>query len=235
MPPSVWVDERADGMLVLGVTATDADSDPLGYAWTVDGTGIAGTGSPNLDFAFGFTSAGDHSFAVGVSDGQASVSAAWTVHVRNVNRPPTFVSKAPETVEPVLPGIPVNLTVVAFDPDPDAGALTYNWSINGTRVAYASGPYLTFVAMPLERGSRVVLVEVVDTDGARFAYAWEIPIRAPPPEGDGNGDGDGDGTGDGDGQEAERDSLLGLLVVALVVVVVFLAALLLLSRERRRA
>jgi hypothetical protein len=72
------IDQDQD--VTFGVTASDAEHDPLTYQWTYDGTPVGGN---NPGYTHTFTSAdhGLHTLAVTVSDAGGSVQHTWGVRV----------------------------------------------------------------------------------------------------------------------------------------------------------
>ncbi|HEX7104322.1 MAG TPA: Ig-like domain-containing protein, partial [Nitrolancea sp.] len=105
------VDQDQD--VTFGVTATDAEHDPLTYQWSYDGASVSGNSS---SYTRTFTSAdhGLHTLAVTVSDGGGSVRHTWGVRV------PTPL---------------VSIAVTPENPSLDAGA-TQQFTATGT---YADG------------------------------------------------------------------------------------------------
>jgi hypothetical protein len=71
--------------LGFSVTATDANSDPLSYTWTLDGGANAalpsGAFSTTLNPNYTPSYIGTHTVAVTVSDGYETVSQSWTVEI----------------------------------------------------------------------------------------------------------------------------------------------------------
>ena len=63
----------------FSVAAQDADGDPLGYDWRVDG--VSASSSSEYSYCPGSEDAGDHSVIAIVDDGQATALKAWTVTV----------------------------------------------------------------------------------------------------------------------------------------------------------
>ena len=72
------VDQGQD--VTFGVTATDAEHDPLTYQWTYDGASVGGN-SPGYTHTFTSADHGLHTLAVTVSDAGGSVQHTWGVRV----------------------------------------------------------------------------------------------------------------------------------------------------------
>jgi len=74
-----------DGMQTLVVVASDADGDPLTYAWTVDGLPVNASSS---SYEFVGSNVGSHIVRVVVSDGYSEVDFGWAIEVRASPQPP---------------------------------------------------------------------------------------------------------------------------------------------------
>jgi hypothetical protein len=121
----------------LDVTATDADDDPLTYAWSVD-SGCVGAfdgatlKSPTFTLGATLPAAGTCQFTVVVSDGRSGTnSGSLTVTAAApppVNLAPRITS-AVQSLASVQAGQTVNLAVTAEDPE--GTALTFIWTTTG--------------------------------------------------------------------------------------------------------
>jgi hypothetical protein len=118
------------------VAASDADNDPLSYAWTSTCTGSfsASTAtSPTFTLAAG--QSGACTLSVVVSDGRGgSTSGALTLPIGQpaVLAPPVIVDFV-QSMTSAFSGQTVNLLVDATDPQ--GSALTFQWSANGGTLA----------------------------------------------------------------------------------------------------
>jgi hypothetical protein len=131
--PNGWLDGAP---LTLAVAASDADNDPLSYAWTSTCTGSfsASTAtSPTFTLAAG--QSGACTLSVVVSDGRGgSTSGALTLPIGQpaVLAPPVIVDFV-QSMTSAFSGQTVNLLVDAADPQ--GSALTFQWSANGGTLA----------------------------------------------------------------------------------------------------
>lgn len=127
--PNGWLDSTP---LTLAVTASDADNDPLGYAWTSTCAGsfsAGATASPTFTLTPG--QSGACTLNVAVSDGRGgSTTGELTLPIGQpvVNQAPVIVDFVQSAVS-ATSGQTVNLLVDATDPQ--GTTLTFQWSTNG--------------------------------------------------------------------------------------------------------
>ena len=140
--------------------STDPDGDPLTYAWDTDADGQFDDGA-SLTASATYAGVGPHTATVNVSDthgGSATTSA--TVTVTNTG-PVAHIS-----TDPVSGSGPAPLAV-GFDAsssaDPDGGALTYAWDLDGDG-AYDDASGVT-AAATYQVGATTVALKVTDADG----------------------------------------------------------------------
>ncbi|MBI3892209.1 MAG: PKD domain-containing protein, partial [Candidatus Wallbacteria bacterium] len=159
--------------------SSDADSDPLTYAWTR----ISGPSAPALSSAASFrttftpTVAGMYVYRVTVSDGRGATSTAGVTVT--VNRPP--VARA-GTSRLVNAGTAVTLDA-STSTDPDSDPLTYTWSRNGGTgpevvLSVPDGARTTFT--PPDRGTYPFLLTVSDGRTGISTAAVTITANALP-------------------------------------------------------
>ena len=133
----------------FNVSASDVETAAtLEYTWYLDGQ-PAMLGVPDYFLKTDFTSAGNHTVMVSVSDGELFATRKWNVSVLNVNREPTdikILSPAPAAV--FREGTPVAFEGSAQDPDGDV--LTYTW-FEGSRVL-GTGRTLSLTMAPGQHG-----------------------------------------------------------------------------------
>lgn len=155
------VTQPAAALVHAGDTATFAvgvsGSGPLSFAWRKGGVAIAGASSAALTLVgVAAGDAGLYSVVVGNAAGSAtSLEAALSVTVTPppVVTPPT-ISTQPATLV-VAPGEAATLAVAASG----SGPLTYQWSLDGTPVAGATGPVLTIASVgAAQAGSYTVTI-----------------------------------------------------------------------------
>ena len=169
--------------VVFQAAATDADNDPLVFAWDF-GDNSTGTGSTATHT---YASTGSFKVTVTVTDGQGgSASSAFTLAVNN--NPPVFASQASATPNPAGVGQIVSFSTAATDPNGDALAFAWDFA-DGTFGSGANTSH-TFAAA----GIFNVKVIVADGRGGIASSSLMVTVLAPR-VGDGL-DSDGDGFSD---------------------------------------
>ena len=155
------------------INAVDLDGDTISYAWFVDGASVVGA-SPQLIVSF--PTAGTHTVRADISDGSHTVSTSWTVAVTvgAVNRPPFVTSSAPSATITLQPGGAQIFEVLASDPE--GGALTYAWFVDGAAHAGSSAQLnLSFSAV----GAHTVKVQVSDGTNTNET-SWTVNVAGVP-------------------------------------------------------
>ncbi len=139
-------------------TSTDADGQALTRAWDLDGDGDFDDGTA-ASATFSFPAAGAVTVRLRVSDGIDPSVATRAITVSNV-QPTGTLTVTPKTVQT---GVPVAFSVTATDPD--GGAVTYAWDLDGDG-AYDDSTSATPPARSYARsGVRTIGVRITDTDG----------------------------------------------------------------------
>lgn len=131
-------------------SSLDPEGDPITYTWWVDGA-RAGVGT---SLTHVFTSVGEHTIKLVVSDG---FDASTTTHtVRVLNRAPHvgISASGPLPADRITP-----ITFSALGADPDGDPLTYQWRVDGS--AAGTGTTLTYRFAALGMHT----VEVTASDG----------------------------------------------------------------------
>jgi hypothetical protein len=128
--PASPVRMTAGTVLVLSVTASDPDGDPLEYRWTADGALQAGSTS-TFEYAATEAMVGLHAVAVAVDDGQTESapdpSSSWAITVESPPSPVTLLPEAGPDRLAVLPARTVELHGAVEGTFP-AGSLSVAWS-----------------------------------------------------------------------------------------------------------
>lgn len=130
---------------VFTVQATDPDNDRVQYSWRLDNILVAQETSPAFVYATDYSSAGNHSVAAAIDDGQGGVTTCtWLVQVSNVNRRPVASSASLVTIT----NRAARTTLTASDPDGEqivgyrvtSGPLHGTVFLNGSEVLYTPRP-----------------------------------------------------------------------------------------------
>jgi len=182
--------------IAFSAVATDADGDPLSYAWTF-GNGASASGA-NATRTYAAT--GTFTATVTVSDGKGGTATRnVTVTITAVptvpNSPPTISSQATASPASALTGEPITFSVTGSDPE--GAPLTITWYFNdGTTAQGASASHAYSSG-----GSYTVIVVVDDGNGGRVSSQVAVTITSPAGGGGGAApdeftDTDGDGVSD---------------------------------------
>ncbi len=152
-PASVIVSAGNTATFAIGVSG----SGPLAFQWRKDGVAVPGATSAALTLA-GVTAASAGVYSVVVSNSAGSVtSAGASLEIATVSPPtPTapVITTQPSTLV-VMPGGAATLAVAASG----SGPLAYQWSLEGSPVAGATGPVLLLAKVTsLEAGRYTVTV-----------------------------------------------------------------------------
>jgi regulation of enolase protein 1 (concanavalin A-like superfamily) len=160
----------------FNVSASDADTGAsLEFTWYLDGQ-TAALGVTDYFLKTDFTSAGNHTVMVSVSDGELFATRKWNVSVLNVNREPSDVkilSPAPAAV--FREGTAIALEGSAQDPDGDA--LTYTW-FEGSKVL-GTGRTLSLALAP---GPHAIVLSAWDGNAGTQSgmLHFTVSANAPP-------------------------------------------------------
>jgi hypothetical protein len=163
---------------VVGVNEPDGDPVRVGYTWSIDDRPLAESGA---EIVLGEVARGAHIEVVAkASDGQAESEAARaTVNVRN--RRPVLTGLELDPAGGAPRGRPVVAKPEARDPDADAIAFRYQWSVNGRAVS-ERGPSLDTAGL---RKGDAIQVQVWASDGSDESdpiYSHAVPIVNASPE-----------------------------------------------------
>ena len=160
----------------FNISAYDPESGPgLDYTWYLDGQPVT-FGDPGYIYNPDFTSAGNHTVTVSVSDGELTVTRSWNVTVQNVDRHPTDL----KMVTPKAGDIYKEGNLIAFEGsanDPDGDVLQFTW-FEGYKVL-GEGRTLSLV---LPAGAHTVVLQVSDgIEEVDTSPLWfTVQANAPP-------------------------------------------------------
>jgi hypothetical protein len=173
----------------LSVTATDADGDPLTYAWAQTapaspmGTFSSTTVANPTWTAPDVTATGTYTLRVTVSDGYGgSAQGSIDITVQKVNQPPT-VAASITSPSSLLPGNTGSFSITASDPDGDP--LTYSWDQTdpatpgtwvGSRTASSASWYSPVVSA---QTSFTLSVSVTDGQSTPVVRTLTFPVTVP--------------------------------------------------------
>jgi hypothetical protein len=155
--------------LKFAVNAQDGDGDLLSYVWTLNGRPVQGFG-PQYDFQTDYSSMGNHTLVVSVSDRYFTVNHTWDITVQNINRPPVMEVN-PGGDQTLTETEKVTFWTSASDPDGDVINLT--WYLDGTAVSYQ--PSWDYITDYNSSGTHRVAVRAFD--GIDPAYHnWTVSV-----------------------------------------------------------
>ena len=159
----------------FNVTASDVDSQAgLEYTWYLDGQPVM-LGVPDYVFRTDFSSAGNHTVMVSVTDGELYATRKWNITVQNLNRGPTDV----RIISPAAAASFREGTAITFEgsaQDRDGDALSYTW-FEGSKVL-GTGRTLSQAIAP---GPHAILLSVWDGNAGTESGALHFTVSANAP------------------------------------------------------
>lgn len=156
---------RPGGRSALTVSATDADGDPLSYAWEApDGWALGKTDALRTEITAPDSFEAEAEVKVTVEDAYGETDSATVTLRTAANQPPRIASI--EAVPPqAKPGGTMTLKVEAVDPED--GELSVSWSGPQEWAIGAPKSKVTTVTAPMSYGERArIRVQVSDAEGA---------------------------------------------------------------------
>lgn len=161
-------------LTLRGTGSTDADGDPLTYAWSLDGkpAGSAATLSSGSGATVQLTTdlSGSYTVRLRVTD-PAGAYSEQVLSIESGNAPPT--AQVDKTNMSILAGATATASA-AYSSDADGDALTYAWAIDArpagstATIANPNAAQLSFV--PDVAGMYVASVTVSDSKSSSLAY-----------------------------------------------------------------
>ncbi len=137
------------GTVHLTASATDADGDPLRYAWIVPAGYVTGSATAQETWTAP-SQPGPYTLQVMVTDGKVWSSGSVVVQVNGpqgtggTGNHPASIRSLVASATSVTPGQSVSITVDAFDPEGDS--LVFSWASATGGVLSGSGPTVTWTA-----------------------------------------------------------------------------------------
>ena len=162
--------------VAFSATATDANSEPIGYSWLLDGvqqsTANAWAFTTNDESSGVTTLAKSYLIELRVTAGADTITRQWTVVVNNRNRAPILAQLANFTV---YAGETITLNPSVSDPDNQNGVPGDNNVLTVQYTGFMTGP--TKIAAIADAGLHTVTVTVRDNGLPVFSEEQSIQIR----------------------------------------------------------
>lgn len=158
--------------VTLTAVATDAESDPLTYNWSISGTSTQLTGD-SATLPTSSLASGSYTATVVVSDG--TNSSTDTVSFR-VNTAPVISSPADASTVNISEEEGLTLQAAATDDITASQALTYAWSLDSSSVGTDASIFIQ--GNTLSVGNHTATVTVTDGDGASTTHTVTIVVAA---------------------------------------------------------
>jgi hypothetical protein len=146
---------------------------PVFGRWYLDGLALPGEQGGAYTYRSGYDSAGDHNVTAVVSDGLRTASHRWTLHVTDVNAPP---SVAWEPRGPVSVDEGAELVLRADAVDADGDPLSFTWTCDG-RPDGTGEPFLVYAPDFSSAGTRLFACTVDDGQGHAVSNDWTVTVR----------------------------------------------------------
>jgi hypothetical protein len=157
----------------LRANASDPNNDRLNYTWSIDGENVTNN-QPSFNFGSAGRSLGAHSVAVRVTDPDGmSANCEYNVTIdQTPNQDPTVTLSLDR--DEVYAGDRLGANAQANDPD--GGAMTYAWSLDGRRLSDTSSrPQID--TSGLSGGRHTLEVVVTDERGSTASATRSFSVR----------------------------------------------------------
>jgi len=164
--------------LVITVSATDLDGDPLTFsASDLPSGAVFDPDTRTFTWTPNFDQAGTYAVKFSVTDGSASATVTVLITVNNVNRAPLLNAIGNQTVNA---GSLLSFTVTASDPDAN-DALTFSATglPSGAALDALTGAF-SWTPTPNQIGNHTVTFTVTDASGASVAETVTITVNQTP-------------------------------------------------------
>jgi len=163
------------GTQAFTVTASDPDSDPLKYSWSLNTKVVAGQIAASFNYNPGYNDSGTYVLKVSVSDGKGGIAEhPWNVTVTNKNRPPIITVANPISIHINILEIEKKLfSITAIDPD--GTPLTYAWKLDDVVQPGSTTNSFNYTPTLSDAGDHKIGVEVsdgIDSDSSE----WTVTV-----------------------------------------------------------
>jgi len=160
--------------LAFTYLGTDPEAGPLTFSATGLPTGATLSTAGVFAWTPTYTQAGTYNFYVYVADNASQKdSAAQKITVTDVNRKPVFNFRTPAAPTVISRNVATNFVVSATDPD--AGALTYVWKVNGVTEKTGDSTFSrTFT--DAHGTAKIVIAVFTDVGGLKDSTTWNFTI-----------------------------------------------------------
>ncbi len=149
------------------ISASDSDGDAFTISLT---TPLNFTGQWQTNYS----SSGNYTINVSVSDGSLMDSKIFNLQVLNINRAPVINTFSPTSTQIINEGSPLTLTINASDPDGDA--LDYGWYLDGIRMITPQN--ITYTYSPDYSSSGMHYIIFIASDGnLQTSNYWNINVN----------------------------------------------------------
>jgi chitodextrinase len=163
-PPQAWREQT----ILFSAAATDAENDPLTFAWDFgDGNSAVGASVEHR-----YANGGTYVVSVVVSDPSNAFDRKELTVIVGDNAPPQITLGPQATPQPTGVGGELSFWVQATDPD--GGAVTITWDFGDGATALGSAVKHAYSVA----GAYVVTVRVADAGGAEIASTLSVEILA---------------------------------------------------------
>jgi hypothetical protein len=160
--------------LTFTYLGTDPEAGPVTFSATGLPTGAALSTAGVLTWTPTYTQAGVYNFYVYVTDNASQKdSAAQKITVTDVNRKPVFNFRTPANPTVVSRNVATRFAVSATDPD--GGALTYVWKVNGVVETGADSAF-TRTFTDAHGTLKTVMAVFTDVGGMKDSTTWSFTI-----------------------------------------------------------
>lgn len=175
------------GSLSLTANTTDANSDPVTFTWTNNGTevGVGGSSggftvvsnasSSSASYTPDATASGSNTIRANMNDGYDTASCTWTVQVAPACQ---FISASPSSSNLKISASPTaSMNFLATTND---SSCAVTWAIDGSPIAGATGQALTLTSAQVSSIAPSTLTATANNGFTSTTRTWNITKNQPP-------------------------------------------------------